>query len=142
MKPRFTFFDGGQQKRNADSDDISAIASALNSDIVAVISPSTKTTAHASAVNRTVTVQLQDSNGLVHSWCNKAISTIVTASKSSASGTATVASSTITFVNGVATIPVTIGGTWAAADTDTVTIATMTVNGVSVAGGTSVETMS
>lgn len=132
----------GETMQNMYSNDINAMASAMAGDIVAVVTPATKSTAHADAANRTVYVELQDSNGLRHSWCNKSISTIVTAAKSSSAGTATVASATITFVNGVAEIPVTIGGTWLAADTNTITIAQMTILGVTVAAKTSVETMS
>lgn len=140
MQNQLQFFDYGG-KATVQSQDIYAIGAAMSGDIIAVISPTTKSTAHASAVTRNVTVTLTDSNSNVHTWCNKAITTIVTIADTGASGTASVASSTITFVNGVATIVVTLAGTWSAADTDTLTIANMTILGVTVTGGTSVETM-
>lgn len=132
----------GETMQNMHSNDIEAMASAMAGDIIAVVFPATKSTAHASAASRTVYVELQDSKGLRHSWCNKTIDTIVTAAKSSSGGTVTVADDAITFENGVATIPVTIGGTWVAADTNTITIAQMTILGATVAAKTSVETMS
>lgn len=118
-----------------------AISSAMSGDITAVISPATLSTAHGIAASRTITVTLVDTDGNIHTWCDPTIATIVTAAKSSSSGTATVATANIVFDNGVATIPVTIGGTWLAADTNTVTIANITILGKTVTGGTSVQTM-
>lgn len=140
MLSNLRFFDGNVGKANANSDDINAIASAMAGDIVAVISPETVSTAAASVDDRVVTVTLTNTAGLVHTWCNKAIATTVSAAESSQSGTISVASATITFVNGVATIPVTIGGTYAKNETNTVTIANMAILGVTVTGGTSVQT--
>jgi len=142
MRSQIYFFDNDTNERNEFSNDIVAMASAMDGDIIATVSPATLTTAHGSAATRTIYVTLTNTDGLVHTWCNKAISTIVTAAKSSTSGTVSVSTSTITFVNGVATITATLGGTYAAADTDTITVASMTILGNTVTGGTSVETMS
>jgi hypothetical protein len=143
MQNQLRFFDYGA-KRNVQSDDMDAISSAMSGDIIATISPATLSTAHASAATRIVSVTLTNTNGQVHTWCNETISAIVTSSKSSVSGTASTPSANIVFVNGVATITQTIGGTWLAADTDTITIANIPLTFINktVTGGTSVETMS
>jgi hypothetical protein len=117
------------------------MAKAMSGDMVISISPATKSTAHASAASRTVTITLKDAAGDVHTWFNKAIATGVSIAKTSSAGTATIGSTTLTFVNGVATVLITIGGTWAGADHNDLTIAAATILGYTVAGGTSVETM-
>ena len=116
------------------------MAKAMSGDLVFVISPATKSTAHASAASRTVTVTLKDAAGDTHTWFNAAITTGVSIAKTSSAGTATIASTTLTFVAGVASVVITIGGTWAGADHDDLTIANATILGYTVAGGTSVET--
>jgi hypothetical protein len=114
---------------------------AMSGDMVISISPATKSTAHGSAASRTVTITLKNAAGDVHTWFNKAIATGVSIAKTSSSGTATIGSTTLTFVNGVASVLITIGGTWAGADHNDLTIAAATILGYTVAGGTSVETM-
>lgn len=117
------------------------MAKAMSGDLVIAISPATKSTAHASAASRTVTITLKDAAGDVHTWFNAAIATGVSIAKTSSAGTATIPSTTLTFVNGVATVVITEGGTWAGADHNDLTIAAATILGYTVAGGTSVETM-
>jgi len=114
---------------------------ALAGDLVFVVSPGELTTAHGSAANRTVTVTLQDAAGETHTWFNDVVASGVSIAKSSSAGTATIASTTLTFVAGVATVAITEGGTWAAADTDTLTVAPETLFGGTVYGPTSTETM-
>ena len=114
---------------------------AQNGSLVLVISPATVTTAHGSAGNRTVTVTLEDKAGETHTWFNDTVASGVSIAKSSSAGTATIGSTTLTFSSGVASVTITEGGTWAAADTDTLTVAPQTLFGFTVSGGTSVETM-
>jgi hypothetical protein len=113
---------------------------ALSGNLVFVVSPATLTTAHASAANRTVTVTLQNAAGETHTWYNRAVSSGVSIAVSSSAGTASIASTTLNFVYGVATVAITEGGTFAGADTDTLTIAAETIGGYTVASKTSVET--
>ncbi len=112
----------------------------MSGDMLFSVSPATKSTPHASAASRTVVISLVDAAGDVHTWFNKAITAGVSIGHNGGSGTATIASTVLTFVNGVATVVITIGGTWAGADTDTLTIAAATIMGYTVAGVTSVET--
>ena len=116
------------------------VAAAMSGDMLFSISPATKSTPHASAATRTVTITLVDAAGDVCTWFNKAITAGVAIGHSGASGTATIASTVLTFVNGVATVVITIGGTWAGADSDTLTIAAATIMGYTVPQVTSVET--
>ena len=118
------------------------VSKALSGDMVFSISPATKSTAHGSAASRTVTITLKDAAGDVHTWFNKAITAGVAIALSSVAGTATIASTVLTFVNGVATVVITIGGIWLAADTDTLTIAAAVIMGYTVPQVTSVETFS
>ena len=116
------------------------VAAAMSGDMQFVVSPVTLNTAHGSAATRTVTITLKDAAGDVHTWFNKAITAGVSIGHNGASGTATIASTVLTFVNGVATVVITIGGTWAAVDNDTLTIAAATIMGYTVPQVTSVET--
>jgi hypothetical protein len=113
--------------------------------MVFVISPATLTTGHGSAANRTVTVTLKNAAGEVHTWYNRAVTSgvsIAVAHTGGGTGTATIVSTTLTFVNGVATVVITEGGSPLATDTDTLTIPAETICGFSVTGVTSVETYS
>ena len=115
---------------------------AMSGDLLFSISPATKSTPHASAASRTVTITLVDAAGDVCTWFNKAITAGVAIGHSSSAGTATIASTVLTFVNGVATVVITLGGTWAGADSDTLTIAAAVIMGYTVPQVTSVETFS
>jgi hypothetical protein len=114
---------------------------ALSGDLVFVVTPATLNTAHGDAANRTVAIALKTAAGEVHTWFNAALTTGVAVAKSSENGTVTITSTTLTFVAGVASVVITEGGTWAAADTNTLTIAAATIIGYTVAQKTSVETM-
>ena len=114
----------------------------MSGDLLFSISPATKSATHRStAWTRTVTISLMDAAGDVHTWLNKAIANGVAIADNSSAGTATIPSTTLTFVNGVATVVISGDAqTWAANETDTLTIANATVMGYTVTGGTSVET--
>lgn len=120
----------------------SEMASAMGGDMVLNISPATvASSATTAAWSRTVTATLATAAGATHTWLNAAYTTKLSIGDTAA-GTATIASTTITFVNGVATIVVSGTGTFAAASTDTLTIANLTIMGSTITGGTSVETFS
>jgi hypothetical protein len=115
---------------------------AMAGDMVFVVSPATVTTAAlATAWTRTVVVELKTAAGEVHEWFDKAIATGVSIADTSTAGTATIASTTLTFVNGKATVVISGDAqAWLAAETDTLTIAAATIMGYTVASKTSVET--
>lgn len=115
---------------------------AMSGDLVFIVTPATvTTTATAAAWTRTVLIELKTAAGELHSWFNKAIATGVSIADTSTAGTATIASTTLTFVNGQATVVVSgDAAAWLATETDTLTIAAATVMGYTVASKTSVET--
>jgi hypothetical protein len=115
---------------------------AMSGDIVMVISPPTcGQAARSTAWSRTVTVSFKTAAGELHDWLTQTFATKVSASDTSTAGTATVGSTSLTVVNGVATVTVSGGAVnWLNTETDTATIAACTVLGVSVTGGTSVQT--
>jgi len=119
------------------------LRSALSGDMVLSISPATVTrAATAAAFTRTVEVALKTAAGKVHDWCNLALTTKVSVADASDAGEATIASTTLTLVKGKASIVVTGSeAAWLEDDTNTLTIATLSINGMSVTGGTSVETI-
>ena len=115
---------------------------AMAGDLVFAASPATVgATATTGGFTRTVTVSLLNAAGEVQSWFNKAFTAGVAVSDTSTLATATIPSTTLTFVNGKASVVVTGSvNTWAAAETDTVTVAAQTVMGYSLATVTSVQT--
>ena len=117
-------------------------AGAMSGDLAFSIDPETVSAdATAAAWTRTVTISLVDSSGNVQKWFNKAITSGVSIGDTSSAGTASIASTTLTFVNGVATVVVSGDeAAWLAEETDTLTIAQATILGYTVAAKTSVET--
>ena len=96
----------------------------------------------ASKFVRTVTVTLETAGGEVHTWFSgkrDAAAAQVTAGN----GTAAVTGSAtdITFVNGSATVLIDYVGTWAAADTCTLTVTGATLLGHTLANKTSIDTL-
>lgn len=116
---------------------------AMCGDMVLVISPETvggtaATLSVASA--RYVNLELQTADGEVHTWCNKAFATTLSIADTS-TPVPTIASTTLTLSKGKARITVTLPtGTYAADETNTLTIANLTIMGYTVTGGTSVQT--
>lgn len=117
---------------------------AMAGDMVFVVTPATTTRAATSATwTRTVRVELQNAAGKRHTWFNKAITSGVSIADTSTAGTASIASTTLTFVDGVASVVITgDAAAWLAAETNTLTIAAATIMGYTVASKTSVETIS
>jgi len=125
------------------ANELLAMANGLNGDLLLRITPATNTkAATAAAWTEKIKVELVDSDGRVHTWFNKTLTSKVTVADTSTAGTASVGSANLVFVNGEATV--TLSGNaaaWLAGDTATVTIANLTVNGSTVTGGTSVLTI-
>ena len=115
---------------------------AMSGDIVMTISPATVTPEPTSAAwTRTVSVSLATAAGEVHEWLNDTYATTVSIANTSTAGTASIASTTLTLVNGKADITVSgDAADWLDTETDTLTIANITVLGYTITGGTSVET--
>ena len=115
---------------------------AMAGDIVMTINPLTVNRATTtSAFTRNVLIQIETSTGLVHDWLDADYSTTLSIGDTSVAGTASIVSTTLSIIDGQAIVVVT-GDTaaWLAAETDTLTIGNITVLGVTVTGGTSVET--
>lgn len=122
--------------------DINLIQKAMSGDLVMTVSPATLVSVPITgAWTRKVTVKVATAAGETHTWLNKAYATTASIADTSSLGTATIASTTLTLINGMATITVTGSAhAWANAETDTLTIGNITVLGYTVTGGTSVET--
>ena len=115
---------------------------ALSGDLVWVVSPATVSkTATSAGWTRTVVIELQTVAGEVHTWFSKTITNGVSIADTSTAGTATIPSTTLTIVNGRATVVVSGDALdWLAGETDTLTVAQETILGYTVAAKTSVET--
>lgn len=117
-------------------------AKALSGDLVFVVTPATDTPAPtAAAWEQDIVVELQSAAGENHRWFNKAITTAIAASDTSSAGTASMESTTLTFIEGRATA--TLKGTaaaWLNAETATATVAQQTILGYTVAAKTCVLT--
>lgn len=115
---------------------------AMSGDMVLSISPATVAPVpRATAFTRKVVLELRTASGDVHTWCNKAFTTTLSVSDTSQAGTATIASTTLTLVNGRAEITVTGSAhAWLNTETDTLTVGNLTIMGYTVTGVTSVET--
>lgn len=118
------------------------LSKGLSGDLVFKCTPATVAPAPTSAAwTRTVVVTLETAAGEVHKWFNKAITTGVSIADTSSAGTATIPSTTLTFIDGKATVVVTGSAhAWLNSETDTLTVAQATILGYTVASKTSVET--
>lgn len=114
---------------------------AMAGDMVIVIDPETVTPAPtSSAWTRNVNIQVQTAAGAKHTWLDTSVASILSVGDTGG-GTATIVTTTIVLVEGE--INVVVSGdaaTWANGETDTLTVANMTIMGYTVTGGTSVET--
>lgn len=83
------------------------LADAMQGDMVIDISPETVSAVPtASAWDRNVVITLQNAAGETHEWMNAAFTTTSSIADASSAGTATIVSTTLTFVAGVATVVV------------------------------------
>lgn len=116
---------------------------AMCGDMVLSITPATcSKSARSTAWTRQVVIELRNAAGDIHEWCNQAFTTKLTIADTSSAGTASIASTTLTFEKGRATITVSgNAASWVNGDTDTLTLANLTILGFTVTGGTSVETI-
>lgn len=123
------------------------ISKALSAASVLIVTPATLGSS-AAAVNtaiagagftRTVVIELQASDGTLHDWFDGDFTVAI--AKTSTSGAVTIPSTTATFVNGRVSIVITYTGTWATADTVTLTITGGTKLGYTVSNKTSVDTL-
>lgn len=124
-------------------DQLQLFAKAMAGDMLFVVNPATDTPlSTAAAWEKTFYVELQSAAGEVHSWFNDAIASGV-AVGDTGGGTATIPSTTLTFVDGVAEVVVSgDAATWAAGETVTITVAQATVLGYTIAQKTGVITFS
>ena len=115
---------------------------ALSGDIVMVINPTTlDTPATSSAFTRNVGIEIQTASGLLHDWLEADFATTLSIGDTSTAGTASIVSTTLSIKGGKAIVVVSGDAQdWLAAETDTLTIANITVLGITVTAGTSVET--
>jgi MOSC domain-containing protein YiiM len=114
----------------------------MSGDMVMVITPGTvNRAATAAAWTRSVVISIETAAGDVHAWLNQAYAASLAIADTSAAGTATIVSTTLTLVNGQATIVVSgDAAAWLAVETDTLTVSNLTVMGYTITGGTSVQT--
>lgn len=133
------------------ADVINVIADAMSQDIILVATPATLGSS-AAAVNaaiagddekftRTVAVKLTNTEGDTHAWYTGTLAIAV--AKSSTSGVVAIADSatTVSLVNGVGSVTLNYTGTWAAADTTTLTITGGTIMSATVTNKTSIDTL-
>lgn len=124
------------------NEELALMQTAMAGELTMVISPETVAPAPTSeAWTRNVVVSVTNDAGEVQTWLNQAYTTTVSIADTSTAGTASIASTTLTLVNGMATIVVSGDvADWLDTETDTLTIGNITVMGYTVTGGTSVET--
>ncbi len=123
--------------------ELTLVEKAMSGDILFSILPATTGTAATTEdFTRTVSIKAVTAAGEIHTWLNQAYTTTLSIAEVTAGdGTASIVSTTLTLVNGQADIVVSGTGTWAEADTNTLTVGNITVMGYTVTGGTSVDTI-
>jgi len=128
---------------NLIADDLETQGSGLAGDIILDISPSVAVRPPTSnAFNRTVVLTLKNANGKVHRWANQTFTGVISVGDTSTAGTASVASADVTFVEGVAKVVLSGDAQdWLDTETNTLTVANLTITGYTITGGTSVETI-
>ncbi len=128
------------------SEELAKEIAALGDGMVGKIALSFKTTdtktATTEAWTKTLIIEAVNPDGDVHTWLNQSFTTRLSIADTSTAGTASIVSTTITFVDGVATIVISGSAhAWVAAETVTLTIANITLNGYTITGGTHVITI-
>ena len=118
------------------------VIKAISGDIVMAISPTTLVSDPISTTwSRSVSVKITDSAGNIHKWLTADYATTNTIGNDSSAGEATIDSVTLSIVEGVGEVVVSGDAKdWLDSETDTLTIASIVIAGMTVAGGTSVET--
>lgn len=129
-------------KSDALASEIIAIGNGMIGNIVLSFKTTNTQNATTSAWTKTLIVEARDSAGNIHTWLSQAFATRLSIADTSVAGVATIPSTTITFVDGVATITITgPAANWLNAETVTLTIANITLNGYTITGGTHVITI-
>ena len=115
---------------------------AMSGDIVFAITPATVAPAPTSAAwERSITIEIQDASGNVHTWINQDYATSLAIADTSTAGTASITSTTLSIVEGRAVVAVAGDAVaWLNAESDTLTVSAITVMGYTVSSVTSVET--
>ena len=120
------------------------LEAATNGDLEFAISPAAVTTdATSAARTRNVVVTCQNAAGKVFTAFTRDLTSGVSIADVSSAGTASIASTTLSFIEGTANVLISLdAAAWLAADTNTLTVAAYTgfAGVASIAGGTSVET--
>lgn len=128
------------------------IEKALAGDIVLSVTPATLGSSAAKIAAavaddaekfvRTVKFELKDAAGNIHTWFNGDIALTI-AETTAGDGTASIADSAteVSLVEGVGSIDIEYIGTWAAADTSTLTTTQRDITGVTITAKTSVDTV-
>ena len=136
-------FDSDMSAGNTEIESILAtMRKGMSGDLVWVLTPATVTPVPtAETWTRDVVIELQAADGSVHEWFNDVIASGISIANTSVAGTASIASTTLTIVNGTATITVTGDAeSWLDEETDTLTVTAATIMGYTVSAATSVET--
>jgi hypothetical protein len=122
---------------------LEGVEDALNGDVLMDISPSATGSDPTTAdFTRDVTITIVNAAGETLEWVNAAFTTTASiAEVTNGNGAASIASTTLTLVDGVAVITVSCTGTWIENDTSTLTIANIILAGVTVTAGTSIDTI-
>lgn len=125
---------------------------ALSGDIALVLTPATPGSSAAKVAAaiagtakkfvRTVKLELKDAAGNIHTWFNGDIDLTI-AEVTAGDGVAAIAESAtkVSLVEGVGSIDIEYTGTWAAADTSTLTTTQRDIAGVTIAAKTSKDTL-
>lgn len=109
---------------------------------IEIVPTAVNRSATSAAWTRTVKLRLKNTAGITHDWFNKTVTSAVSIADTSTAGVASIPSTTLAWVNGEASVVVSgTAAAWVAAETNTLTVANMTVMGYTVTGGTSVETI-
>jgi hypothetical protein len=129
---------------------LAQLETGLSGSLVLVLDPATlgdSAAAVATAIagdgfSRDVVVELQDANGDLQDWFS-GTRAIAVADVTAGNGTSAIKDSatTVQFVNGRGVVTIDYVGTWAAADTNTLTVTGGTILGYTVSNKTSVDTL-
>ena len=128
------------------------VEKALSGDITLVLSPATTGSSAAKVATdiagdaekfiRTVSFAVKDAAGNIHTWFNGDI-TIGVAETTAGDGVSAIAESAtkVSLTEGVGSIDIEYTGTWAAADTCTLTTTQRDISGVTITAKTSKDTL-
>jgi hypothetical protein len=109
---------------------------------LAILPETTTRAATAAGWTRTVNFEILDSEGNVLEYLNLTFSAVLSAATDSVAGAVSIPSADLVIANGRGSVVVTgTAADWLAVETNTLTVANLTILGYTVTGGTSVETI-